>query len=93
MDKKRRNGRLDCYTGRKNLQGVAGGWSAVKVTLECEWDKEFSTLRIKAPAEVAEKCIRITIADGSNPFATLFTQCGAAFGMERCPYDTDRKDN
>jgi hypothetical protein len=65
----------------------------VKVTLECEWDEDFSTLRIKAPTEVAERCLRISITDGKSVLATLFTACGAAFGMERCPYDADRKDN
>jgi hypothetical protein len=65
----------------------------VKAKLECEWDEDFSTLRIKAPTEVEEKCLRISITDGKSTIATLFTQCGAAFGMERCPYDTDRKDN
>jgi hypothetical protein len=72
---------------------MAGGWCAVKAKLECEWDEDFSTLRIKAPTEVAEKCMRISITDGKSVFATLFTACGAAFGMEKCPYDTDRMDN
>ena len=63
----------------------------MKVNLECEWDKEFSTLRIKAPAEIVEKCVRISISDGKTSFATLFSECGAAFGMCQCPYDKDAK--
>lgn len=66
----------------------------MKTKLECEWDEDFSTLRITAPTEIAEKCERISITDGKSTFATLFSACGAAFGVERCPsYDTDRNDN
>lgn len=61
----------------------------MKVTLDCEWDKNSSTLFIKAPAEIAENCKRISVHQGNTTFSKLFSDCGAAFGMCECPYDKD----
>lgn len=61
----------------------------MNLTIKCVWDKKTKTLFVDAPAEISEKCRRISISHGGSVFATLFTECGAAFGACKC----SRKDD
>ena len=56
----------------------------MNLTINCVWDKKTWTLFVDAPAEISEKCRRISLSNGNSVLTTLFTECGAAFGVCEC---------
>lgn len=60
----------------------------MKGKFECEYNKD-GTLIIEVPPAVLENVHRISLHHAGIAFTTLFTECGAAFGMVRCPLVTE----
>ena len=55
----------------------------MKGLCRCEYEYD-GTLIVKVPQDIAEQCHRISLHHAGTTFTTLFTECGAAFGMEMC---------